>query len=352
MTSPASQSEAATADQSALEPGPSAVDARPETGRYDFLEEIARGGMGVIVRGWDNQLRRELAFKILHAHLNTSAPAVRRFQDEARILGQLQHPGVVPVHEVGTLLDGRPYFAMKLVRGRTLSELPRQRAQGDVPRVLKIFEQICQTLAYAHAHQVIHRDLKPANIMVGAFGEVQVMDWGLAKVLTNEGATLEEAVEDDPLATITQMGSAATGAADTHTQAGSVLGTLGYMPPEQARGQIAQIDRRSDVFGLGSLLCEVLTGAPPYAAKKSRGAARPGHGRRPGAGAGAAPTVLLGRRPPGAGPALPRSSAGRSLRSRGRSCAVHDALFERCRGAGASGGSGTGPRGNAGAGGA
>jgi len=267
MKTSASASEAVTGNQPTVEQGPSAVDARAETGRYDFLEEIARGGMGVIVRGWDNQLRRELAFKVLHAHLNTSAPAVRRFHDEACILGQLQHPGVVPVHEVGTLLDGRPYFAMKLVRGRTMSELLRQRAPGDVPRLLKIFEQICQTLAYAHAHQVIHRDLKPSNIMVGTFGEVQVMDWGLAKVLSSEGTAQPEAVEDDPLATITEMVSDATGADDTHTRAGSVLGTLAYMPPEQARGQIIQIDQRSDVFGLGSLLCEILTGAPTYPTK-------------------------------------------------------------------------------------
>jgi len=233
-------------------------------------EEIARGGMGVILRGWDRNLNRPLAFKIVHEALKSSPNILRRFHDEARILGQLQHPGVVPVHEVGTLPDGRPFFAMKLVKGRTLADRLKDRAspRENIPQLLKVFEQVCQTLAYAHAHQVIHRDLKPANVMVGAFGEVQVMDWGLAKVLLPGQRDSEP--ESDPQATVasTQIqASAGTGA--VQTEAGSVLGTYAYMAPEQARGQIERVDSRSDVFGLGAILCEILTGQPPYTAQQS-----------------------------------------------------------------------------------
>ncbi len=243
-------------------------DSLPPTDRYEFAEEIARGGMGVIVRGWDRNLQRELAFKIVHANRDRSTALVRRFLAEAHILGRLQHPGVVPVHEVGTLPDGRPFFAMKLVRGRTLQALLAARASpdDDVPRLLKAFEQVCQTLAYAHAHNIIHRDLKPANIMVGAFGEVQVMDWGLAKLLSAHGSTAAEPEDPDPRATVAYIEShqSATDPDGSETQAGSVLGTYAYMPPEQARGQNDRVDCRSDVFGLGALLCEILTGAPPY----------------------------------------------------------------------------------------
>ncbi|MGL4555244.1 MAG: protein kinase domain-containing protein, partial [Gemmataceae bacterium] len=253
--------------------GPAVADGaapRLATGRYQFNEEIGRGGMGVIVRGWDGNLHRELAFKILHGHLADDPSAVRRFQEEARILGRLQHPGVVPVHEVGTLPGGPPFFAMKLVQGRTLREHLDQRPSpaAEVPRLLKVFEQVCQTLAYAHAHGVIHRDLKPANVMVGEFGEVQVMDWGLAKVLAADGRPAPHADAEDPLATVVVTGQGtAEGKDGSETQAGCVLGTFAYMPPEQARGQVDQIDRRSDVFGLGAILCEVLTGDPPYAGR-------------------------------------------------------------------------------------
>ena len=153
--------------------------------RYQLFGEIARGGMGAIWRGRDPELGRELAVKVLLEQHRNDPTLVRRFIEEARIGGQLQHPGIVPVHELGTFPDARPYFTMKLVTGRTLAELLAARAQidEDRPRFLGIFEQICQTMSYAHARGVIHRDLKPGNVMVGSFGEVQLMDWGLAKVL-------------------------------------------------------------------------------------------------------------------------------------------------------------------------
>src|SRR5262249_23061914 len=149
----------------------------------------------------------------------------RRFREEAQITGQLQHPGIPPVHEVGTLPDGRPFLAMKLIKGRTLAQLLHERPSptADLPRFLGIFEQVCQTLAYAHSKGVIHRDLKPSNIMVGAFGEVQVMDWGLAKVLASRGREAPEAVA---------IATERAGAAGLSSQAGTVLGTPAYMAPE------------------------------------------------------------------------------------------------------------------------
>ena len=152
----------------------------------ELLEEIARGGMGAILRGRDGDFGRDVAVKVLREDHQDRAELTQRFLEEARIAGRLQHPGVVPVYALGRLPDGRPYFSMKLVKGRTLAALMAERKEPgqDRPRFLAVFEQVCQTLAYAHSKDVIHRDLKPANIMVGAFGEVQVMDWGLAKVLS------------------------------------------------------------------------------------------------------------------------------------------------------------------------
>jgi serine/threonine-protein kinase len=239
--------------------------------RLEILDQIARGGMGDILRGRDADLGRDVAVKVLREDRRDQAALAQRFMEEARIAGRLQHPGVVPVYALGRLADGRPYFTMKLVKGRTQAELLAERKEPaqDRPRFLAIFEQVCQTLAYAHAHGVIHRDLKPANVMVGAYGEVQVMDWGLAKVLTRDGAAAEEAAQEPaPVVSLirTPRGEGSdTGEGDSETRAGTVLGTPAYMAPEQARGDVAEIDERSDVFGLGSILCEVLTGKPPFA---------------------------------------------------------------------------------------
>src|SRR5262249_30223272 len=147
---------------------------------------IARGGMGVIFRATDNALGREVAIKVLVERFAPDSGTARRFADEARIAAQLQHPGIPPVHDVGTLPDGRPFLAMKLIKGQTLEELLQARpdVSGERGRYVAVFEQVCQAVAYAHSRGVIHRDLKPSNVMVGAFGEVQVMDWGLAKVLS------------------------------------------------------------------------------------------------------------------------------------------------------------------------
>jgi tetratricopeptide (TPR) repeat protein len=236
-----------------------------DAGRYQLHGEIARGGMGVVLKGRDVDLGRDVAVKVLLERHLDSPEMIRRFVEEAQIGGQLQHPGIVPVYELGRLPDGRLYIAMKLIRGRTLAELLEGRSDpaADRARHLATFEQVCQAVAYAHACGVVHRDLKPSNVMVGCFGEVQVMDWGLAKVLDRGGVADEERslrgqADGDPVRTLR------TGSAADESRAGSVLGTPAYMAPEQARGQLDTLDERADIFGLGAILCEILTGLPPY----------------------------------------------------------------------------------------
>ena len=235
--------------------------------RYQLNDEIARGGMGSIVHGHDTVLNRDLAVKVLLEDCDDDE-SVQRFLREAQISGQLQHPGIVPVYELGTLDDDRPFFAMKLVKGKTLKELLKERNHrlDDRSKFLGVFEQVCQTMAYAHSRQVIHRDLKPSNIMVGAFGEVQVMDWGVAKVLTDVDEDVDTARRSKKdITTIRTL--ATTGSGSSHgseTRDGVVFGTLAYMSPEQALDEKDKICQRSDVFGLGAILCEILTGSPPY----------------------------------------------------------------------------------------
>ncbi len=240
---------------------------RPE--RYQIFGEIARGGMGAILRGRDVDLGRDLAVKVLLDSHKDKPEMVRRFVEEAQVGGQLQHPGVVPVYELGTFADRRPFFTMKLVKGRTLAELLRARSSAsvDLPRFLSIFESIAQTMAYAHVRGVIHRDLKPSNVMVGSFGEVQVMDWGLSKVLPQGGATDDEPVPRPDAESVSVIRTGRSGSDADASHAGSVLGTPGYMAPEQARGEIDAVDERADVFGLGAILCEILTGEPAFVAR-------------------------------------------------------------------------------------
>jgi serine/threonine-protein kinase len=222
--------------------------------------------MGVILRAADDDLGRTLAVKVLLERHQGDAAMVQRFVEEARVCGQLQHPGITPIHELGHLPDGRPFFAMKLVNGHTLDDLLRRRAEStdDLPRFLLVFEHVCQTVAYAHSKGIIHRDLKPLNVMVGAFAEVQVMDWGLAKLVAPDTDC-----PPGPVSTSTIYSTRAS-ESDWETQAGTVLGTPGYMPPEQARGQVDYLDERADVFGLGAMLCEILTGKPPYVSARDK----------------------------------------------------------------------------------
>jgi WD40 repeat protein len=233
-----------------------------QAGRYRIKRFLAGGGMGLVYRAHDPDLRRPLAVKVLREEFKDEPALVARFLAEARITGQLQHPGIPPVHEIGQLPDGRPFLAMKLIEGRTLADLlaaPRDAADG-LARLLPVYEQVCQILAYAHARGVIHRDLKPANVMVGAFAEVQVMDWGLAKsVRPGADRNGEPGADPAPVPPRTQHETLSG-----PTVPGAVMGTLAFMPPEQARGEVDRLDERSDVFGLGAILCVLLTGHPPY----------------------------------------------------------------------------------------
>jgi serine/threonine-protein kinase len=244
-------------------------------GRFELGEELARGGMGIVYRARDDSLGRDVAVKVLHERYLADSQVGQRFLDEARITAQLQHPAIPPVIEVGRLADDRPYLAMKLIKGRTLEGLLHERSgpAADRGRFLAVFQQVCQAVGYAHSRRIVHRDLKPANVMVGAFGEVQVMDWGLAKVLA-EGGSAEEAKASrererpENASVIRTARSGGTGAG-TDTEAGSLLGTPAYMSPEQANGEVALFDRRADVFGLGAILCEILTGQPPYVGRSA-----------------------------------------------------------------------------------
>lgn len=241
--------------------------------RLQLQGEIARGGMGAILKARDADLGRDIAVKVLLEEHKGKPELVQRFVAEAQINGQLQHPGVTPVYELGVFSDRRPYFTMKLLKGKTLAALLAARIDpiADRAKFVSIFSQVCQTLAYAHARGVIHRDLKPANVMVGAFGEVQVMDWGLGKVLGEGGVADEMKSRRRPDVSIirTQRSSKpeTSDVLGTVTQMGSLLGTPAYMAPEQARGDMELVDQRSDVFGLGGILCEILTGQPPFAGR-------------------------------------------------------------------------------------
>jgi serine/threonine-protein kinase len=236
---------------------------------YRVLGEIARGGIGVILRSRDEELGRDVAMKVLREEHQDNPLLLQRFVEEAQINGQLQHPGIVPIYEMGLRADRRPYFTMKLIKGRTLADLLGERRGPEERRhrFLQIFEQVCQTMAYAHSRGVIHRDLKPANVMVGAFGEVQVVDWGFAKVLAPDatGDAERRVRARESSVSLIETARSTPGGSATTSLAGSILGTPAYMAPEQARGEVDATDTRSDVFALGGILCEILTGKAPYA---------------------------------------------------------------------------------------
>jgi serine/threonine protein kinase len=216
------------------------------------IELIGRGGMGSVYLAEDRELDRQVAVKVLTA-ASADAGMAERLRQEARILARLEHPGIVPIHDVGTLPDGRLYYVMKRIRGVRLDEFVRRGAGlGDK---LRIFERVCDAVAFAHAHGIVHRDLKPENIMVGEFGEMLVLDWGVAKLLQPT-----EVAPDSP----TSLEESTDPPRGGRTLHGTVLGTPGYMAPEQARGDVDRIDARTDVFALGAML-QVVLGASPGA---------------------------------------------------------------------------------------
>jgi serine/threonine-protein kinase len=217
---------------------------------YEILETIGRGGMGTVYRAFDRKLDREVALKVVQLPLGNEEDLDRLLR-EARVLARLEHPGIVPVHDAGLLPDGRAYYAMKLVRGLRLDEHAR-----DLPLTgrLRAFERVCEAVAFAHAHGVIHRDLKPENVMVGPFGEVLVMDWGVAKVGPHPPAP--SPVPSRP----PSPGEGESGNAGAGTAHGTILGTPGYMAPEQERGEVDRTTVRTDVYALGAILGFLLAG--------------------------------------------------------------------------------------------
>jgi serine/threonine protein kinase len=232
--------------------------------RYAFEREVGRGGIGVVWRVHDRVTVRPLAIKILHERYAGISEAHERLFHEALLTGSLQHPGIPPVFDHGRLASGLAFFTMKLVEGETLETMlnARKHAEDNFPQCIEVFRQVAQTLAYAHQQAVIHRDLKPHNIMVGRFGEVQVMDWGMAKRLSESEPNWRAAPvrhsSSEASSTAPLIGSASPGSHNL-TVAGEILGTPGYMAPEQARGEVASLDARTDVFGLGAILLQILT---------------------------------------------------------------------------------------------
>ncbi len=229
--------------------------------KYRLLATLGRGGMGTVYRAEDTGLGREVALKVL-ADPDPAGDLSARLLAEARLLARLEHPNIVPVHDVGTLLDGRVFYAMKLVRGRRLDAW-RGDAPGRAP-LLRLFRRVCEAVAFAHENGVIHRDLKPENIMVGPFGEALVMDWGVAKALpAGPGATPATGSAAAP----PTGGEEPAGPAQEPpgaTAHGVVLGTPAYMAPEQARGETGGLDARTDVYALGAILYYLLAGRPPF----------------------------------------------------------------------------------------
>ncbi len=233
-------------------------------GKYRLLSQLDAGGIGVVYAGRDEDLGRDVALKFLQPEYANDPQSVRRFVAEAQLAGQLQHPGIVPVYDIGVAGE-QPFFAMKLVEGEAFRALlaRRQAPLDDLPRHLAIFAQVCQAVAYAHARGVIHRDLKPGNVMIGAFGEVQVLDWGMGKVLPP--ASSAETIAHEPQPEQRRVETFRSREYDRSLgSVGTVSGTPAYMSPEQAAGDNHRLDARTDVFALGSILCEILTGRPAY----------------------------------------------------------------------------------------
>lgn len=243
-----------------------------ESQRYQISDEVGKGGMGLVMKAHDELLHRQVAMKILK---DLKRGSELRFVEEARLTGQLDHPNIVPVHDFGRDNEGRPFFTMKLIKGMSLREVIEEDLQSEHPRPLRrylnIFVKMLEAMTFAHSHNIIHRDLKPENIMLGEFGEVYVMDWGVAKLLGQAEPELDDDSGRDANvgANLGSKRGSGSGSGvqslrqDTDspqwTIAGSICGTLNYMPPEQADGDLDRIDTRADIYALGCILYEMLT---------------------------------------------------------------------------------------------
>ncbi|MCC7014816.1 MAG: serine/threonine protein kinase [Planctomycetes bacterium] len=254
----------------------------PRGTRYRLLGELGRGGMGVVLKVWDDELRRSLAMKVISGESGNSTAhtpdvdpkTLGRFLEEAQITGQLDHPGIVPVHELGLDTSGRVYFTMKLVKGEDLRKIFEHVKTGhngwNQVRALGVLLRVCEAMSFAHSKRVLHRDLKPANVMVGSFGEVYVMDWGLARVLGSEDRRdvrprLKSATAPSEVLTVRRDSTEGTPGSPLMTMDGTVIGTPSYMPLEQARGELASLGPHSDVYSIGAMLYQLVSGEMPYA---------------------------------------------------------------------------------------
>lgn len=250
--------------------------------RYEIKRELARGGMGRVLIALDNAVGREVALKELLPQNNGTTVSQRltgageladRFLREAKVTGQLEHPNIIPVYEIGARDNGSVFYTMKLIRGTTLAERIRQithdASLGEAAKfnarlkLLEPFVDVCNALAYAHARGVIHRDIKPANVMLGDFGETLVLDWGLARVKGQADEAARRARQDTPDFSPSLVGTES----ESRTLDGSVIGTPAYMAPEQAMGELSEVDEKSDVYSLGATLFEIVAGCPPYEGK-------------------------------------------------------------------------------------
>jgi serine/threonine protein kinase len=219
--------------------------------RYRLTKRIGSGGMGTVYLAEDSVLGRRVALKVLDVP-GVADDFAARLLREAHILARLEHPGIVPVHDAGTLSDGRVFYAMKFVEGERLDRLAGAGAAVALSDRLRLFQRICEAVGFAHARGILHRDLKPENVMVGPFGEVLVMDWGIAKILRDapESSGKDERGDGDFAGGAAQV----AGNSEAKTQHGTVLGTPGYMAPEQARGDVEHMDERADIYSLGAIL--------------------------------------------------------------------------------------------------
>jgi len=246
---------------------PGAVDAAPApisdagfAARYAQRSLLGEGGMGEVRLCRDQRIGREVAMKVIRPGVGSRSDVRARFEREARVQGQLEHPAIVPVYDLGVAPEGNAYFTMKRVRGHTFEEIVQGLREGDptfvdrysTRKILTAFTQVGLAIAFAHARGVLHRDLKPANVMLGDYGEVYVLDWGLAKIAGHADLPL------DPDSTGETPSTAISGA----TATGTVMGTPGYMAPEQVRGETDKLDARTDVYALGAILFEILTLTP------------------------------------------------------------------------------------------
>ncbi len=242
-----------------------------EAKKYRVITTIAQGGMGVVMQARDLRIRRTVAMKVMKSSSQFSRESVLRFIDEAQLTGQLEHPNIVPVYELGIDPHGETFYTMKFVKGITLDDVirglragkPKIMAKYPLAMLVTIFQKICDAVAFAHSKGVVHRDLKPENVMIGAYGEVLVMDWGLAKNMT----TLQRAAEPQPPSVLAMNAASREKASEDgrgfQTMNGVIVGTPPYISPEQARGELDRIDTRSDIYVLGEILYSILTLRPP-----------------------------------------------------------------------------------------